>query len=65
MLQIIAFGIGFMLFGIGSMARSLSILATPAEKRRPDTGAGIRLLFIALGILILGLALIQGVTFMG
>lgn len=64
MLQIIAFGIGFMLIGVGVLARLLRIIATPIDKRKKDTGTAERLLFIALGILILGLALIQGLTFL-
>ena len=64
MLQIIAFGVAFVLFGIGVIAKHLKIISLPADKRTKDAGDGERLFFIALGILILGLSLLQGVAFM-
>jgi len=62
MLQIIAFGIGFVLIGMGVIAHDLKVLATPPEKRTASTGAAGRLIFVLLGLLIVVLAGIQGVS---
>jgi 1,4-dihydroxy-2-naphthoate octaprenyltransferase len=63
MLQIIAFGIGFLLAGVGVIAHDVHIIATPIEKRTASTGSGERIVFILLGILIIALAAGLGVSF--
>lgn len=60
MLQIIAFGIGFLLFGLGQVVKLLTILATPPEKRKKSTGVGDQLFLALLGLIILALAVVQG-----
>jgi hypothetical protein len=56
MLQIIAFGVGFLLFGVGVLAHDLRVVATPVEKRTASTGTVERIIFIILGALIVVLA---------
>ena len=60
MLQIIAFGVAFVLFGMGAISRSLKVLATPLEKRKASTGIVEQLFCTALGLGILALAYFQG-----
>jgi uncharacterized protein (DUF2342 family) len=60
MLQIIAFGVAFLLFGMGAIARLLKVLATPLEKRKASTGMAEQLFYTLLGLAILALAYFQG-----
>lgn len=66
MMQIIAFGVAFLLFGVGAIVRLLKILVTPLEKRKTNflnwqlTGIWDQLFYTILGLIILALAYFQG-----
>lgn len=70
MLQIIAFGVAFLLFGLGVIARQLKVLATPLLKDRdgvqrkpgPSTGLWEQVFCTVLGLIILAWAYSQGVA---
>lgn len=58
MLQIIAIGIAFLIFGIGSITSMLGVIATPVDKRTRNTGLSNRIAYAVLGLFILALAVI-------
>lgn len=60
MLQVLCFGVGFLLFGVGSIVQLLKVLATPLEKRTHGTGGWEQAFYTILGLIILAWAYFQG-----